>query len=423
MGYYLIGNIIFVIYLFGGVEVLDKISLWLWKIKNQKSGEDYSKTIGYNKNYYLFPLMALAIFILMAVLVSLDFQEAWADILSGDIFFQTMFVLACFIGGIIGIIYFHKKKVFYSNYSVKISRMFHKTKIIRWTDVQETKVIYNENGAARGNTAEVLLCTKDGVHRIEIPDTKKDEFSDFMYISLHHSEIYDTQVKSEYKPVDIKREKKQKKLKILFYLILFPILFFFCIEDWERYGNKIVFLILCVILRLISLIFSKKDGKKDQLEMDGQELYVYRTPAGIRGFIAGITILMWIVAIFGFIVIPCTMGALETARDTVIIFGTGSIICLTIYSVVMWRAFPGMWTDVYFNKEKIIVKRGWKKKTVRWHELGETKVKRHGVIIYDRYGKKMFAFFTSYDGYGEFKRIYEERLPHHSDKPIPKATD
>ncbi|MGN0292344.1 MAG: hypothetical protein ACI4C5_10440, partial [Lachnospiraceae bacterium] len=256
--------------------------------------------------------------------------------------------------------------------------------------------------------------------RIEIPDTKSDEFSDFMHTSINYSEIYDTPVELGYKPIDIKEKKRQKRTKILFYLVLLPILFFVCLKDWDKYGESMVFLILCIIIRLISIFISKKDSRKDETELEEEELYVYRTPARERGFLTGIIILLWITAILGFIIIPCAMGALETARDTVIKFGTGSIICLTIYSIAMWVAFPGIWTDVYFNREKIIVKKGWKKKTIQWHELGEAKVKKHGVIIYDRYGKKMFAFFTSHDGYGDFKRIYEERLPHHTDKPIPK---
>lgn len=431
----IIGMITLMVAFFGGSKLLDWLSNCIWRRKNRKTGEEYDKYIGYNEGYYMISIILFALFDMLILLILTDPNfnvngKSWWEVIMDNLCIELLIPIFSGIFGVVLCIYSHMYKIFFSDQSLKISNIFHRPQTLYWNRIQKAEVLYLKSADLEKTTLCIFLHTEQGVSSIRLNTRICESYMDFLEVLMDAGEEYGFEIETSYSLPG----RKKIQIARIFDTFSIPVILFLLYFMGQRWGIEDGFLEACVHIAIIWVIVlvikrvSKNDAKKDakitkEIQKscwEGEKVYVYRAPAGARGGIIGLTILLWLTVIVLMIIVPCAMGALETARDTIIRFGAGGLIFMIFYTFFIWKAFSSVFIDIYFNSEKIVIKKAGRRRTIYWHELGEAKVRNRGVVFYDRYGKRLFTMLRNNDGYQDFKRIYESRLPHHSEQPIPK---
>lgn len=415
-------------FLFGGVALIYIISKWFWKRKNERGEEVYQKVLEYPKSYYGYPVLGMLLTVLWLVIIVPDFDEFLVIVKSRELLFETYFPPGVGIVSLYLMAYLHFQKIFYSDYTVKICRIFHKTRVIRWSEVRGIDIFYYHGWNLNKEKCKITLFLQKGCVTLHIKDIKSDGFRDFYKALMNVVKKYGIELNPNIAP-DLEHKILVKKvMKFMGPVISIGLLVILYItgrkaESEERFIEGCVRLFILICLTLGVYFVAGRNRKKDKKIVQNfrgqseEPVFIYRASAGARGGIFGLLLFLWFIVI-GAGLLPAAMGDWENGKDAALTFEMIGIPCMIIYTVFMMQAFPGLWTDIYFNREKIMIKRWWRKSIIHWDEIGEVSVAKRKMLFFDRHGKKLFTLVKNFDGYDAFRQMYE-----HSHGRIPELNN
>lgn len=171
------------------------------------------------------------------------------------------------------------------------------------------------------------------------------------------------------------------------------------------------YLLLFVFLPIVAILafLDKKKDKSHRSAIEdtgrsGDEGGVIRTSFMLRGVLIFIPLVFWgMVLIFSWLAYKD--GAFEdpSVRGP---FGAILVLLLTITLMIV-VVMGSVWQEIYYDPQGVTVKKGFKKVSVSWREMGEAKIFPRATVFYDRAGKTLFSLSPAQKEYQEIWEYYK----------------
>lgn len=169
-------------------------------------------------------------------------------------------------------------------------------------------------------------------------------------------------------------------------------------------GYLLLFVFLPVVAILAFLDKKKDKSHRSAIEdtgRSGDEGGVIRTSFMLRGVLIFILLVFWgMVLIFSWLAYEDGAFADPSVRGP---FGA-VLVLLLIITLLIIVVMGSVWQEIYYDSQGVTVKRGFKKVSMSWRELGEAKVYPRATVFCDRTGKTLFSISPAQE---EYQKIWE----------------
>lgn len=125
---------------------------------------------------------------------------------------------------------------------------------------------------------------------------------------------------------------------------------------------------------------------------------VVRMPVGLRGIINFLLAFIWLM-ILSFTALAAADGAFADISDGTL-FNFGMLIAVALAFTVMITALLNYFLcEIYFTSYEVTVKKGRRKISYSWNDIGGYKQVNYLYTFQDREGKRLFTTNCSYEGF------------------------
>lgn len=165
-----------------GAFFLFYIFTWRWKRKNAADMNTYDGVLQCALGNYLLPAGAFLVFLMFLVMCAVHFDEFLEILKEGELRVQLAMPFGFALIAVYSLYYFDTKRVFYSDYELKLVNPFRKSRIIRWTQVKKIMVKEKKSQASQMPKYRLIFVTDDGNYtvRTDILSNGQKEFLDVM---------------------------------------------------------------------------------------------------------------------------------------------------------------------------------------------------------------------------------------------------